>query len=50
VKDEAAAIDRNFTSTNEQDSNMEPRNVVDALFAIARAIDSLARVINERPL
>jgi hypothetical protein len=43
----ADAIDRNFTSPNEPDLNLEPANVVDALCSIARAIDHLANVIAE---
>jgi hypothetical protein len=43
----ADAIDRNVTSPNEPDLNLEPANVVDALCSIARAIDHLANVIAE---
>lgn len=39
------AIDANFTSVNESDSNFEPANVVDGLFAVARAIRYLADTI-----
>lgn len=38
-------ITRNFTSPNEMDSNFEPANVVDALIAIARAIEHVAIAI-----
>jgi len=33
-------------SPNESDSNLEPANVVDGLFAIARAIAKLANVMS----
>lgn len=36
-----------FISPNEMDRNLEPANVVDGLFAIARAIDNLAGAIRE---
>ena len=36
-------------SPNETDSNMEEANVVDGLFAIARAIDGLSRAVNGAP-
>lgn len=38
-----------LVSPNEADSNGEPANVVDGLFAIARAIDRLAGVLGQRP-
>lgn len=38
----AAALHATLITPNETDSNMEPANIVDGLFAIARAIDSLA--------
>ena len=38
----AVAIAAGLISPNETDSNGEPANVVDGLFAIARAIDHLA--------
>jgi hypothetical protein len=38
----AVAIAAGLISPNETDSNGEPANVVDGLFAIARAIDRLA--------
>ena len=34
-----------FISPNESDSNLEPANVVDGLFAIARSIDRLADAV-----
>ncbi len=34
-----------FISPNECDSNLEPANVVDGLFAIARSINNLVEVI-----
>jgi hypothetical protein len=34
-----------LVSTNESDSNGEPANVVDGLFAIARAIEALAAAV-----
>ena len=43
--DVAKAIHDNFTSPNECDSNLEAANVVDGLFAIARAIRRLAEAI-----
>ena len=39
------AIAAGLISPNEADSNGEPANVVDGLFAIARAIDGLAQAI-----
>lgn len=41
----AEAIDRNFMSPNESDSNFESANVVDGLFAIARSILELAEAV-----
>lgn len=38
-----------FISPNETDSNLEPANVVDGLFAIARAVDRLAEAIKSFP-
>jgi len=43
--DVAAALQSTLISPNESDSNLEPANVVDGLFAIARAIDHLADTI-----
>lgn len=39
----AEAIERTLVSPNELDSNYEAANVVDGLYAIARAIHHLAR-------
>ena len=39
----AVAIAAGLVSPNETDTNGEPANVVDGLFAIARAIDRLAQ-------
>lgn len=36
-----------FESPNECDSNLEPANVVDGLFAIARSIGKLADAVQE---
>lgn len=36
-----------FTSPNETDRNGEPANIVDALFAIARALADLADAVRE---
>lgn len=47
LDDIAAAIDRNFTTPNECDSNLEQPNVVDGLYRIARAIDRLATNHND---
>lgn len=41
----AEAVEAVGVSPNEHDSNGEPANVVDGLFAIARAITRLARAI-----
>ncbi len=41
----AKAIAATFISPNEHDSNFEPANVVDGLFAIARSIESLATAV-----
>jgi hypothetical protein len=43
--DVADALQSTLISPNEADSNSEPANVVDGLFAIARAIDHLADAI-----
>ena len=44
--DTARAIWGTLQSPNELDSNLEPANVVDGLFAIARALDRVARAID----
>jgi hypothetical protein len=50
----ASAINRSLVSPNEGDSNGEPANVVDGLFAIARALerglDRVAEAIESRPV
>jgi hypothetical protein len=42
----ASALAATLESVNEADSNSEPANVVDGLFAIAKAIDRLALVLD----
>ncbi len=42
-----AALMRTMESPNERDSNGEPANVVDGLFAIARALHDVAFSIQE---
>lgn len=44
----ASAISQSFISPNESDKNLEPANVVDGLFAIARALDRIATVLENR--
>lgn len=44
----ANAIHDNFTSPNETDSNFEAANVVDGLFAIARALHKIADVMDKQ--
>jgi len=39
------ALEDSLISPNEADSNLEPANVVDGLFAIARAIRQTGRVL-----
>lgn len=41
----AQALSYALVSTNESDRNGEPANIVDGLFAIARAIDRLTAAI-----
>jgi hypothetical protein len=36
-----------FISPNESDRNLEPANVVDGLFAIARALNKIAEALNK---
>lgn len=43
--DPGKALRDSLISENETDSNLEPANVVDGLFAIARAIDRLSLAI-----
>jgi hypothetical protein len=47
LADISAAISDSFVSPNETDRNWEPANVVDGLFAIARAIQSLANAMRK---
>lgn len=42
-----AALRAVLVSPNEIDSNFEPANVVDGLFAIARALDRVAEALQE---
>jgi hypothetical protein len=44
----ATAVVRCFISPNERDSNHEAANIVDGLFAIARALDRVADAIESR--
>jgi hypothetical protein len=41
----ANALRETLISPNESDSNLEPANVVDGLFAIARALVAVAQAI-----
>ncbi len=41
----ADAIRACLISPNEHDSNLEPANIVDGLFAIARAVNRLAAAV-----
>jgi hypothetical protein len=41
----ADALARTLISPNEADSNLEPANVVDGLFAIARALGRIATAL-----
>lgn len=43
----ADAIGSAFISPNESDSNGEPANVVDGLFAIARALERIALAMED---
>lgn len=45
----AEALYETLISPNESDSNMEPANVVDGLFAIAKAIHRLAKCFEDDP-
>ena len=47
VANALAGIAKNLVSPNEMDRNMEAANVVDGLFAIARAIHHLAKAVDE---
>lgn len=46
----AEAITDTLISPNENDRKKEPANVVDGLFAIARAIDRLAAAVEGAPV
>lgn len=48
IADAVQDIANRLHSPNEQDSNGETANIVDGLFAIARAIESLAKAIKEK--
>jgi len=41
------ALESAFVSPNEPDRNLEPSNMVDGLYAIARAIRDLAAAVRE---
>jgi len=43
----ADAIQRTLESVNEYDRNMEPANVVDGLFAVARGLQAIAKALRE---
>ena len=43
----ADSLDRNLTSLNELDSNLEAANVVDGLFAIARGLNHVAEALEK---
>ncbi len=49
VNDLAAAVTQAFESPNEMDSNLETANVVDGLYAVARALRAVAAAIEKRP-
>lgn len=46
-RDIGTALSDCLMSPNESDRNLEPANVVDGLFAIARAVDRLANAIHK---
>jgi hypothetical protein len=46
--DVAQALRETLISPNECDANLEPANVVDGLFAIARALMAVAKAIEGR--
>ena len=48
IADAVQDIASRLCSPNEQDSNGETANVVDGLFAIARAIERLAKAIEKK--
>lgn len=43
----AKALMETLVSPNESDQNLEPANVVDGLFAIARGLEAVARSIRD---
>ncbi|SHF74102.1 hypothetical protein SAMN02745218_02987 [Desulfofundulus australicus DSM 11792] len=47
MQDIAKVIKGAFISPNERDNNFEPANVVDGLYAIARALDRLAEAVEQ---
>ena len=47
MKEIAQALKATLISPNECDRNLEPANVVDGLFAIARAIERLAVAVEK---
>ena len=47
MTDVAAALKAIGISPNEADRNLEPANVVDGLFAIARAMEKVASAIDD---
>ena len=48
TKDLRAALSDVFVSPNEMDSNMEAANIVDGLFAIARALNRIGKCLEDR--
>jgi hypothetical protein len=47
-KDLKAALYDVFVSPNEMDSNMEAANIVDGLFAIARALHRIGKCLEDK--
>ena len=47
-KDLKSALYDVFVSPNEADSNMEPANMVDGLFAIARALHRIGKCLEDK--
>jgi len=43
----AHGLDRNLTSPNQLDRNLEPANVVDGLYAIARGLHDVADALRQ---
>jgi len=48
TKDLRMALSDVFVSPNEMDSNMEAANIVDGLFAIARALNRIGKCLEDR--